>query len=276
MAILVLRCDMILGSNEGCFSAGELTFITRDSILEEYCSCKKLIAECELWSEVISIWKANMNVSYEQYKQLRLRFERNKTTLRTLINHVWPTTAFKQYCQATLALFEAIQKVTGCSVIIDSSKSPQRIAVLAKIVDLEVVHLCRDFTGVLNSSSRSISKDIEAGIETDLPAGRVWKVTLNWLVTNIAAEIFCLGQKSIKIFYEKYVNKPESLKEIHPSFRKITGEQSFSASHMLAGNVIRLKKNLKINPSIGFQYKRLNVGRFRFGRMVDNLFRFWS
>ena len=43
--------DIILGSSENAFSAGELTFITRDSIVDEYCSCGDLISECELWTK---------------------------------------------------------------------------------------------------------------------------------------------------------------------------------------------------------------------------------
>ena len=42
--------DIIIGSSPNIFSAGELTFITRDSIFEEYCSCNKLIKECNTWS----------------------------------------------------------------------------------------------------------------------------------------------------------------------------------------------------------------------------------
>lgn len=268
--------DMILGSNEGSFSAGELTFITRDSILEEYCSCNKLISQCETWSEIMKLWDEKRHISYQQYKQLRHQFERNKTTLRTFVNRIWPSNAFKQYCNATLQLFQAIQKVTDCSIIVDSSKSPQRIAVLSRIVDLQVIHLCRDFTGVLNSSKGESKKNIQSGIEADSPPGRTWKVVMNWILTNMAAELFCLGISSQKVFYRKFVSNPESLHRIQPILKHFNKKKSFSAPHMLAGNVIRLKKNLKINPSVGFQYKRLTERQFTFGKGIDKLFPFWS
>lgn len=268
--------DMILGSNEGCFSVGEITFITRSTIMGEYCSCKRTISECEVWTEVLEKWGDKREISYQRYHELHWQFERNKKTFQTLLNYIWPSSVFEQYCLATLQLFQAIQEVTGCSVIIDSSKSPQRIAVLSKIVDLEVIHICRNFTGVLNSSKSSVIKNIEAGIEADSPPRRTWKVILDWIFTNTAAEIFCLGVSSRKVLYKNFVKTPEILKELHPLLKNINRDQSFSASHMLAGNVIRLKKDLKINPEIGFQYKRLSTRQLTLGKWMEYLFPFWG
>lgn len=268
--------DMILGSNEGCFSAGELTFITRETIMKEYCSCKKMISKCEVWSEVFKIWGAKREISYNEYRQLCRQFQRNKSTLRTLKNRFYPSEDFEQYCKATKQLYQAIEKVTGCSVIVDSSKSPQRIAGLSKIVGLCVIHICRDFTGVLNSGKSSASKDIKAGIEEDLPARRTWKVVTDWIFTNMATEAFCLGIDSQKVFYKNFVRDPETLRKVHPALKKLNQEQTFSADHMLAGNVIRLQKKLKIDPEVGFRYKRLSSGQLTFGKVMDRLFAFWT
>ena len=41
--------DIVIGSNPSIFSAGELGFITRPSIWEEFCSCGTKISECTLW-----------------------------------------------------------------------------------------------------------------------------------------------------------------------------------------------------------------------------------
>ena len=268
--------DIVLGTNRDCFSAGELTFITRDSIMEEYCSCNKKIPDCDLWSEIINKWNSTRNISLEEYKSLRNKYERNKTTLRTLVNKIRPSRKFQQYCEATLQLFQAIQEVTKCSVIVDSSKSPQRIAVLSRIVDIMVLHICRDFTGVMNSSKGEVLKNIKVGIETSHPPGRTWKVTINWIVTNIITEIFSLGIQTKKIFFRDFVKNPESLRDVDSHFKNIDREQAYSASHMLAGNVIRLKKNLKINPNIGYQYKKLNRLQKVYGKGIDKLFPFWS
>lgn len=268
--------DIILGSNNDCFSSGELTFITRDTIWEEYCSCKKLIPDCKMWAEVIKTWDKEREISYQQYQRLRRQFERNKTTFRTLLNYYRPSVAFKNYCRATLQLFQAIQKTTGRSIIIDSSKSPQRIAVLSKIVDLQVIHLCRDFTGVLNSSKKPLYKDIKAGIEKDSPARKTMRVAFEWVLTNLITEIFRINVRSVKVFYENYVQSPASLQKVLPVAKQVQNKEFFTASHMLAGNVIRLQENLRINPDLGFKYDRLSTKQYKFARFIDKCFWFWK
>ena len=161
-------------------------------------------------------------------------------------------------------------------MIIDSSKSPQRITVLSKIVDLKVVHICRDFTGVLNSAKAFLAKDIKAGIETDNPPGRTWKVLTDWIFTNAVTELFCLGIDSEKVSYKNYVTMPELLNRIHPEIGNISADQTFSGDHMLAGNLIRLKKNIRINPDIGFRFHRLNSRQKKIARGIDRVFPFWN
>ncbi|MFH5833134.1 hypothetical protein ACG2F4_18630 [Halalkalibaculum sp. DA3122] len=268
--------DIILGSLEGCFSAGELTNITRETIMEEYCSCNTQIPECEVWSEIIKSWEAKREISYQRYQQLRWHYERNKRTLHALFSFYRPSADFRDYCLATLHLLQAIRDVTGQSVIIDSSKSPQRIAVLSKIVDLQVIHLCRDFTGVINSSKGFATKNIKAGIEEDNPPRKTWKVVRDWIATNMVAEIFCGREDSQKVFYKNFVQQPESLRNIHPLFATLNGDDTFKPNHILAGNALRLKESLKINPRVGFEYKRLTPRQLKFARWIDQLFPFWS
>ena len=61
--------DIIIGSSPDIFSAGELTFITRDSIFEEYCSCGCLIKECPVWSKIVRIWLETASITLEDYKR---------------------------------------------------------------------------------------------------------------------------------------------------------------------------------------------------------------
>ena len=53
-------------------------------------------------------------------------------------------------------------------------------------------------------------------------------------------------------------------------------KRSFSADHMLAGNVIRLRKSVEIDPDLGFKYSNLTKGQVRFGAFIDRLFWFWA
>lgn len=268
--------DMIIGTSPDIFSAGELTFITRSSIFEEYCSCNERIVDCTVWSKIVQIWLDSSPINLEDYQRLRLKFERNKTTFRTLYAMVLPDKDFKVYCLTTRLLFEAIYEVTGKNIIVDSSKSPQRIAVLKRIVNLKVIHLCRNAKGVLNSAKNSSKKDLKAGREVDLPPNGTAKTLLDWIFVNFITQIFTIGVNSKKIQFKNYIRHTRDLMSLHDKIEISNSTKGFSTDHMLAGNLIRLKKNLKIDRNIGVQYSRLNPKQYKIAAIVDFIFPFWS
>ncbi len=267
--------DIILGNGENCFSVGELSFIIRDGLEEEYCSCNIQIKSCEFWTEVFDLWSKSRISDFKQYKRSRHKYERNATFLRTLMNSIFPTREFKVYKINTELLFDAIHKVSGANVIIDSSKSPQRIAVLRGNLNIKVIHLCREFKGVLNSAKHAMKKDIKKGIEADSNARRTSKTLVDWVLTNLLCSIFKIGVPTKKLKYKDYIQKPEKFKEFHPAFAKIVNQHSFSAEHMIAGNHIRLKKDIKIDPNLGFSYNRLSKRQLTLATWVDRIFWFW-
>ena len=267
--------DIILGSSPDIFSAGELTFITRDSIFEEYCSCGCLIKECQVWSKIVNVWLEKASITLENYKRLRLRYERNKVTLITFKNVWFPSQDFEIYCNATYQLFKAIQQVTGKNIIIDSSKSPQRISILKKSVNLQVIHICRNSKGVLNSAKKAYKKDIQSGIEKETYARRTSKVLIEWVFVNFVTELFCLGVNSKKIKYNSYIKNIKLLQKVHPAIQ-IQEKNLYSTPHMLAGNKLRLNKNIKVDTTSGFMYKRLTKKQSLIASFFEKLFPFWS
>jgi hypothetical protein len=266
---------IVLGTCEGCFSAGELNFIIREGLKEEYCSCSKQIKNCSFWTQVHESWQTKMTITFEDFRTFRNRYERNATFLRAIKNNILPSNDYKNYCLNTMFLFDAIHEQSGAKVIIDSSKSPQRIAVLKRVVDLRVVHLCREFKGVLNSAKHVIKKDISKGIEADSNCRRTSKVFADWLVTNLLCELFKIGVKSKKVFYNSYIENTSSLSVIHGMFKNLGENESFEAMHMLAGNHLHLKKQIRINKKLGLSYDRLTKRQLKFGIFVDRLFWFW-
>lgn len=190
-------------------------------------------------------------------------------------NHWFPESDYRAYCLATQKLLEAIQQATGAHTIIDSSKGPTRIPVLQRIAKVQVIHLSRDFKGVLNSAKKSSKKDIKAGIEADNPARGTAKTLVDWLLTNLLCELFCLGVKSHRVKYRIYVQQPETLMKVDTAFEDVKFRAPYTAPHMLAGNVIRLKKDLRIDPELGFQYKRLSKRQTRLAQWIDRLCWFW-
>lgn len=267
--------DIMLGNGEHCFSVGELSFIVRRGLDQEYCSCESKIAECDFWSKVFEFWLKNSPISFAQYSLQRHKYERNAVFLRTWFNLFFPSNDFKNYKSATAALFEAIHHVSGAKVIIDSSKSPQRIAVLKGILDLQVIHLCREFKGVLNSAKHAMKMDITKGIEADSHSRRTHKTLIDWLVTNVLCELFVVGVNSKKLKYKDYIKNPECFKDFDAAFENVYQKRAFSTAHMLAGNHIRLSKGIVIDKNLGFTYKRLSKRQLRLAKWVDRLFWFW-
>ena len=48
-----------------------------------------------------------------------------------------------------------------------------------------------------------------------------------------------------------------------------------SSEHMIAGNALRLKKNVMLNSETGFKYENLTQGQLRIARSVDKIFSIW-
>ena len=266
---------MLLGQSKSHFCAGELTFITRSGILDEPCSCGSKIGRCETWQRIMSRWASKRQISLEHYHQLRYRYERNRTLGVLLLNAVWPSKDFVEYCRATQTLFDAIGEVTGATTVIDSSKGASRILVLKRFTKPKVIHLCRNFTGVLNSNSRFTPKDIEKGFEKDLHPTPPARTLFNWLSNNLLATVLSLGVPRCRVHYRHMVNGELSvLRDAGYEISTSLGDD-FASEHMFAGNGLRLR-TIKLDSTLGFRYGELSDRQIRFASIVDKLFWFWA
>lgn len=267
--------DIILGQSPSHFSAGELTFISRESIFDEMCSCKAQIRQCSLWQAILSHWEATREISFEEYRILRNRFERNKSLPRLFINLIWPTDAFRKYASATQSLFQAIQHCTQAEVIIDSSKSALRIAVLRRFADLTIVHLCRNFGGYLNSVSKYSPKNIEKGIEQESKPTPTLKAFFDWVLNNMLVTIFSIGLRRHRVYYRNLIENGNVVDRIVPGVSHTLAHE-LHADHMLAGNILRLRPRIKVDSSVGFDYRNLRRWQIRVSSIVDRMFWFWA
>ena len=83
-----------------------------------------------------------------EYLRLQGEFERARGMWRWWTGP--PSEEHLRYGRQTLAIYSAIQRVSGRSVIVDSSKSPVRAVALSRVLgpDLRLLHLVRDPRGV--------------------------------------------------------------------------------------------------------------------------------
>jgi hypothetical protein len=153
-------------------------------------------------------------------------------------------------------LYEAVARVSGARVIVDSSKSPvyARMLSLLPALDLYVVHLVRDARAVVHSWSRpkASSNIIGRPFMTPRPSLRVaeW-----WVINNLATELLCRRApgRYLRLRYEDLVDRPrESIESILGWLGESTLELPFSSertvrlseTHSVKGNPDRFRTGL--------------------------------
>src|SRR5260370_35400792 len=97
----------------------------------------------------------------------------------------------QEYRHNAVELFESIHEVTGCRVIVDSSKSPARALTLAASdqIELYIVNLFRDPRGVAYSWEKDVAAD-PVFSEHRLPRYRILSSTARWILSHRAGEDF--------------------------------------------------------------------------------------
>ena len=266
--------DIAIGNSKGFFSLGEINFFTRRGILEEYCSCHKSVGSCEFWKKVYRNWNTKAEITLSEYRKLQFKIEPNSKIFNLLFHCTFNTSLWQSYIKHTELIYKSITNELEDEVLVDSSKAPMRLVALRQFSDIQVIHLCRNYLGVLNSSQNSSKKNLEKGIEADNPAKNKFKTTIDWLINNVFAELSSIGLSKIKLRYKDFVNSPDKLSLINTEIH-VTHDTKLVPEHLIAGNIIRLKPDLKLSKRVGFSYKRLQKAELFIGKLIEKIFWFW-
>jgi hypothetical protein len=246
--------DIILGAQKKAFSTGELTFLPQKGIINnEYCSCRKRIHKCIIWQKVIQEWNTIRKLSLECYIKTQSKLSSNKKLIQTLFLLRKPTKDIKTFIEDTTSLYEIIFTTTNSDMIIDSSKNPNRILILKHLgFKVVVIHLTRQFGGVLNSYKKRMAKNLKAGIEADIIPKKTSYVLSGWILKNFLAQQFGKTMNYHKIRYEDLINDPEQIisklasnwPNENANILKTRGP--FNPKHLVAGNRLRMKDQIYI------------------------------
>jgi hypothetical protein len=141
--------DRILGQLDGFFSVGELSNLwERGVVAGRRCGCGQPFDRCATWTAVLrEAFGDGAGPNAERLVALARAQAGPARVPGVLARGVRlddPATA--EYRRTLERLYLAVQRVSGCRVIVDSSKSPVYAELLATIpaVDLYLVHLVRD------------------------------------------------------------------------------------------------------------------------------------
>lgn len=240
--------DMALGQVESVFSCGELSnlsVVVRDGLL---CSCGEVVAGCSFWKQVLA-----QTGSYSAVQELVLNHSRSVSSWLW----VFAGTRQKRYIEWMDSVYDAIGQASGAAAIVDSSKSPVRLAALLRHSrhEIYVIHLVRDPSVVAASLSKPLKRDIRLGVQNDLERKSQLRTYAFWTVINSMVHMAALlaGKRYVRVTYEAFTLNPSTgVQRVLSYFGFGPGNlfletQPLKGGHLMAGNRLRLKNNILIS-----------------------------
>jgi hypothetical protein len=141
----------LLGKVEGLFPIGELWDVWARSFTQnQLCGCGKPFRDCEFWTEVVrDAFGGFDKVDVDHMQSLRHRVQGNQVLLPLMVPALRSNAyriALQEYSLVLDQFYRSIQKVSGCRMIVDSSKVPPYAFLLKELpsVALSILHLVRD------------------------------------------------------------------------------------------------------------------------------------
>lgn len=151
---------ILLAVGEEAFGAGELTFLPKNGFVDDAaCSCGCSVSRCQVWSQV----KKRLDLSdkkYNKWCELQKEVDWHTGFLKQLLHRV-TMVDFYTYKEVNCKLFKFISEITGCRVVVDTSKYSGRALALHRILPgkVKVICLTRSPTGLMNSfQKKAMSK----------------------------------------------------------------------------------------------------------------------
>ena len=238
----------ILDRADGVFAAGELRYVWQRGLVEDrLCGCGEPFSRCPFWQAVMQRAYGGRPLDARAVIATQRALTRLRQVPRILT--VGGPEAPAGYLETLSRLYRAVAEVSGCEVVVDSSKLPSYGFVLAQVpgLDVRVVHLVRDPRGAAHSW-RSPKPQPDGG---GMQRMSVLKSSSLWLAWNASAPVLFRGRAGyLSVRYEDLVARPRDVVEEILAFTDrpgddtpIVGERTVSLgrSHTVAGNPNRLE-----------------------------------
>jgi hypothetical protein len=239
----------VLDRADGVFAAGELRYVWQRGLLEDrMCGCGDTFSRCPFWTEVMDRAFAGRDVDARGMVATQRTLTRLRHVPRMLT--VGGQEAPAAYLERLSRLYRAVAEVSGCELVVDSSKLPSYGFVLGHVPDLDVrvVHLVRDPRGAAYSWSRMKPQPDGDG---DMQRMSVLKSSSLWLAWNASAPLLFRDPTHYSLVrYEDLVADPRHIVDRILAFAGHTGggapfvgerTVALERSHTVAGNPNRLE-----------------------------------
>jgi len=207
--------ERLVGQLPGVCAVGELVHLwERGVVADERCGCGEPFGRCPFWLQVGKAAFGGWDeVDVSRVAALRARVDRNRFIPALARGHLRPHTRelLAEYTSCYARLYAAVAEVSGCDLVVDSSKHASLGFCLrwAPEVDLRVLHLVRDPRAVAYSWSRQVRRP-----DTDRPSymTRYSPATaaMQWDIQNAAFGLQArTGCPLMRLRYEDFTSEPE-------------------------------------------------------------------
>jgi LPS sulfotransferase NodH len=271
--------DTILGSHPQIESVGELYDISqRGWVAQTSCACGEPAAACPFWLAIRREWaRVSGRQDEPTYGALVRAMEKRRLWLPRLAAEIRRgSPRFNEYAHRTRALFQAIQTVSGKTVIVDSSKRRSRVLLLSAIagIDLRVIHLVRDPRGVVWSAKKRLKPQGPEAAGWTTRSQPAWKTAGFWSFCNLQSQWVrdrLPAVNSMQLRYEDYVTDPTAAMaqlgrfigvDLGPVTTALLAGEQMRIGHTIAGNPLRKAGQVRMRgPDLEWVEKLLPLDR---------------
>lgn len=250
----LLEC--VLAEAEGTVALGEVVWLwDRGLVKDELCACGEPFGACPFWREVGRVafggWS---NVDPARMAALKDAVDRQRRMPQSVRRR--PGAVFRAQVQEYAGRFQQVYRaargVTGCPVVIDSSKEIPTALALSHLddLDLRVLHIVRDARGVAYSWSKVVERPEADG--EPMPRFSPARSTALWLSGNLTvAGLVHRGVPVTRMRYEDLVDAPSAAIDRAWRDLELPGRPSvpmldastveLHPTHSVAGNPMRFR-----------------------------------
>jgi hypothetical protein len=207
--------ERVIGQLPGVCAVGELVHLWERGITDdERCGCGEPFHQCPFWLQVGKAAFGGWDeIDVSRVAALRAQVDRNRFIPALARRHLRPAMRQRltEYTSYYARVYAAVVQVSGCDLVVDSSKHPSLAFCLRwpPDVDLRVLHLVRDPRAVAYSWSRQVLRP-----DTDRPSYMTKysaaTAAKQWDVQNAAFYLLArIGCPTMRLRYEDFTAEPE-------------------------------------------------------------------
>lgn len=211
--------DRMLGEMPEICALGEVVHLWERGVGNgERCGCGQAFGDCEFWQRVgKEAFDGWANVDVERVARLKHAVDRTRFVPRLALPRLRPTVRadLTEYAGLYARVYAAVRTVSGCDVVVDSSKHASLAFVLrwSPDIDLRVLQLVRDSRGVAHSWAKQVRRpDVVDDGEDWMARCSPTQVSMQWNGQNAAFDLLAAtGVPVRQEHYEDLVAEPAAL-----------------------------------------------------------------